>query len=124
VNVGDTPHALAVDPVLEHQSGDHGLDSRRARPAQQHRGPVVGSERVDRQQPRADLILQVEELRLAMAEIGLQQAFAHTRRQRQTRGPDVLEAGFLDDARGPTVVCLHDEFQLRAGEHRAEAAAP
>jgi hypothetical protein len=41
----------------------------------------------------------------------------------ETGGPDGLEAGFADDPGGETVVGLHHEFELGAGEHLAQTAA-
>ena len=48
---------------------------------------------------------------------------AELRGDREARCPDALEAGFADDPRGQAVVRFHQEFEVAADEHAAQACA-
>ncbi len=90
----DLRDALAVNPILDRQQAtrggdecrDHAFDRGRARSGEQHGGPLRGIELVHREQPPAGLVLHIEEFRLAMAQIGLQQAAADALGQRDRAG--------------------------------------
>ena len=77
VTPGDLTDPLAVHAVLEHEQPSvggnerrqHGLDHGGARSAESHRRPIGGVEVVHREQLHAHRGLQLQELRLAMAEI-------------------------------------------------------
>ena len=81
VLAGDLRDALAVHTVFDdkqlacvrHERGDHAFDCRRARSRDQNGSPLAGVESIDFQQARARLLLQIEELVLAMAQVGLQE---------------------------------------------------
>ncbi len=89
VLAGDLRDALAVHTVfdhqqlaaLRHQRSDHAFDRGRARTGHQHGLPFGGVELVDVQETRARFFLQIEELALAMAQVGLQQTLPHALRQ-------------------------------------------
>ena len=72
--------------AFRHQPRDHAFDRRRSRTGHQHGGPHLGIERIGRQQARARFVLQIEKFRLAMTQVGLQQALAHAFSQRDRSG--------------------------------------
>ena len=106
----DLLDALAVDAVvddqqpavLRHQGRDHALDRGRAGAGDQHDGPGVRIEPVDVEEAPARLVLQVEELALAMAEIGLREATTHSLGQGHGPGIEQQHHGARRAARWST----------------------
>jgi hypothetical protein len=73
-------------PFSGTSASNHAFDGSGARTGHQHGLPLGRVELIDLQQTRARLFLQIEELALAMAEVGLQQALAHALGQRHGAG--------------------------------------
>ena len=114
----DLRNTIAIHAVFDdqqatlggHQRGNHGLDGTGARGGDQGGAPYVGVQRMHAEEPLPRLVLQVEELAFAVAQIRLQEASPYALGERHRPGIE------KQHQRTPPAKCRMKRSLTSAGE--------